>query len=90
MIDKRKKEFADALADIIVRMDDLKVEADAIIDAAKEAGINTRALRKVAKELTMPSDKLSKRFEDEAQIDMFRDEVGLRTRKGLRVLEAAE
>lgn len=90
MSNKRKRELADALADIIVRMGDLKVEADAIIDAAKEAGINTRALRKVAKELAMPAEKLAKRLDDEEQLEMFRGEVGLKARKGLSFAEAAE
>ena len=77
------KQYADELSDILMKMEDLKVEAAAIIDAAKEAGINTKALRRVAKEMTMQSDKLHQRFEDELQIDLFRDQVGLRQRKGL-------
>jgi uncharacterized protein (UPF0335 family) len=77
------KQYADELSDILMKIEDLKVEATSIIEAAKEAGINTKALRKVAKEMTMQSDKLHQRFEDEAQIDLFRDQVGLRQRKGL-------
>ncbi len=77
------RQYADELSDILMKIEDLKVEASAIIDAAKEAGINVKALRKVAKEMTMQSDKLHQRFEDEAQIDLFRDHVGLRQRKGL-------
>lgn len=90
MTDKRKKELADALADIFIRMDDLKVEAAAIIDAEKEAGINVKALRKVAKELAMPAEKLAQRVDDEEQLDMFRSDVGLKARKGLTFAEAAE
>lgn len=84
----RNREFANELSDVMRRMDDLKTEAAAILEAAKDSGVNTKALRKVAREMVMDSDKLEKRFEDEAQIDMFRDEVGLRSRKGL-VMEAA-
>lgn len=84
------KEFASQLADVYMRIEDCKAEAVAILDAAKADGFDAMAMRKVAKELIMPSDKLSKRFDAEAQIDMFRDNVGLRTRKGLRILEAAE
>ena len=83
--------YAEQLSDVYLRMEDCKAEAAAIIEAAKDAGVDVKALRKVAKELTMPSDKLAKRFDDEAQIDMFRDEVGLKVRKGLvELLEAAE
>ena len=86
------RDYAEQLSDVYLRMEDCKAEAAAIIEAAKDADIDVKALRKVAKELTMPSDKLSKRFEDEAQIDMFRDEVGLLARKGLiePLREAAE
>jgi len=86
------RDYAEQLSDVYLRMEDCKAEAAAIIEAAKDAGVDVKALRKVAKELTMPSDKLSKRFEDEAQIDMFRDEVGLKVRKGLvePMREAAE
>lgn len=73
-----------------MQIEDLKIEAKAIVDAAGEAGINTKALRRVAKELTMDAAKLAQRFDDEYQIDMFRDEVGLKQRKGLVLAEAAE
>ena len=86
------RDYAEQLSDVYLRMEDCKAEAAAIIEAAKDADIDVKALRKVAKELTMPSDKLAKRFDDEAQIDMFRDEVGLKVRKGLvePMREAAE
>lgn len=77
------RQYADELSDVLMKIEDAKVEASAIIEAAKEAGINTKALRRVAKEMTMQSDKLHQRFEDELQIDLFRDQVGLRQRKGL-------
>lgn len=84
--------YAEQLSDVYLRMEDCKAEAAAIIEAAKDADIDVKALRKVAKELVMPSDKLAQRFDDEAQIDMFRDEVGLKVRKGLvePMREAAE
>jgi len=83
------REFADQLSDVYLRMEDAKVEATAIIDAAKEAGVNTKALRKVAKELVMQADKLQKRLDDEAQLSLFRDEVGIHERKGLGLRAAA-
>lgn len=85
-----QREFANQLSSILMQIEDLKIEAKAIVDAAGEAGINTKALRKVAKELTMDAAKLAQRFDDEEQIDMFRDEVGLRQRKGMAFAEAAE
>ena len=48
-----------------------------VLQSAKDAGINTKVLRKVAKEMTMEQDKREKIYEDEAQLSMFRDEVGL-------------
>lgn len=48
-----------------------------VLQSAKDAGINTKALRKVAREMTMEQDKREKIYEDEAQLSMFRDEVGL-------------
>ena len=77
------KEFADQYADILIAIDDLRVELKAIEDAAKEAGINIKAMKRVAKELTMEASKLAKRLDDESQLDMFRTAVGLIQRKGL-------
>lgn len=48
-----------------------------VLQSAKDAGLNTKALRKVAREMTMESEKREKIYEDEAQLSMFRDEVGL-------------
>ena len=60
------------------------------IDAAKEQGINTKALSKVAKEMLQDSDKLRQKIEDEAQLDLFREKSGLLKMKGLAALEPAE
>lgn len=48
-----------------------------VLQSAKDAGINTKALRKVAREMTLEREKREKIYEDEAQLSMFRDEVGL-------------
>jgi uncharacterized protein (UPF0335 family) len=77
------KQFAEELSDVLIKAEDLKVEAAAIIQAAKEAGINVKALRKVAKELTMQADKLAAKYEEEDQLSLFRDQVGIHQRKGL-------
>lgn len=85
-----ERKFADELSSVLQQIDDLNLEAKAIIDAAKEVGVNTKALRKVAKEMLMDSAKLMQKFDDEDQLEMFRDQVGLKARKGLSFAEAAE
>ena len=59
-----------------------------LIASAKDAGFNVKALRKVAREMVMESDKRAKLYEDYAQLEMFRETVGL-TQAG-SMLEAAE
>lgn len=77
------KEFANELSDVLLRIEDAKVEAAGIVEAAKAAGVNVAALRKVAREMVMDSAKLAKRYEAEEQLDMFRQEVGIFKAKGL-------
>ena len=77
------KTYADQLSDILMKIEDAKVEASALLDAAKEAGIDTKALRKVAKEMVMQADKLNQKFEDELQLSLFREHVGIYAMKGL-------
>jgi uncharacterized protein (UPF0335 family) len=84
------KEFAEQLSDVLMQIEDLKVEAKSIVEAAKEAGVSTKALNKVAREMIMDSTKLQQRLEDERQIDLFRDEVGLLRRKGLSEIPHAK
>ena len=55
--------------------------------SAKEEGLNVRAIGKAAKELRMAPEKLQKRLEDEAQLDLLRDALGL---TGAQMREAAE
>lgn len=77
------KTYADQLSDILMQIEDRKIEAASLLEAAKEAGIDTKALRKVACEMVMQSDKLQRKFEDEAQLSLFRETVGIYARKGL-------
>ena len=83
------KTHAEQLSDVYMRASDLKAEADAIIVAAKAEGINVKALRKVAREMVMDASKLAAKLDDEAQLDMFRTQVGLLKRKGLDLARAA-
>lgn len=83
------KQYAEELSEILMRIEDAKVEATSIIEAAKEAGVDTKALRKVAREMVMQSDKLARKYADEEQLDMFRAQVGIFKRKGLEETDKA-
>lgn len=83
MINVQVKQFADELSDVLMKMEDLKVEADAIRDAAKELGITVATLNKIAKELITDASRLAKKYASEEQLDMFRAQVGIFKRKGL-------
>lgn len=84
------REFADQLSDVYCKLEDIKIEARVLIQCAKEAGINTRVLTKLAREMAMQSDKLKKKLDDEAQLSLFRDEVSLHARKGLSEIPSAK
>ena len=74
------KRFASELHQVLSDIEDKKLEAKAILEAAKEQGINTKALQKVAKEMLKDSDKLRQQFDDEDQLDLFRAESGFSPR----------
>ena len=78
------RELADHLREIASTQDAIKD----LIGSARDAGINVKALRKVAREMVMESDKRAKLYEDYAQLEMFREAVGLTGTE--RLLEAAE
>lgn len=94
MTSKDKREIAEQLADVFEQMEDLKCKVRAIVDTAKDKGMNVKALRKAAKELLTDSTKLAKQYEDEAQLELFRSALDLYSRKGLAgqpaFMEAAE
>ena len=76
-------EHARKVASLMSQIEDIKIEMTAAIEIAEQQGINPKALRRVAKEMLMDSTKLQKRFDDEAQLEMFRDAVGLIEAKGI-------
>ncbi|CCB64452.1 DUF2312 domain-containing protein [Hyphomicrobium sp. MC1] len=78
--------YARELADNLRELASVQERVKDLIGSAKDAGINVRALRKVAREMVMESDKREKLYEDEEQLCLFRTEVGLTT----RYAEAAE
>ncbi len=65
------------LADILRRIEALQEDAKVIVGNAKDAGLNVKALRKTAREMVMDSDKRQKLYDDEDQLSLFRDVVGL-------------
>lgn len=67
------RELADHLREIASTQDAIKD----LIGSARDAGINVKALRKVAREMVMDSDKRQKLYDDEDQLALFRDELGL-------------
>lgn len=86
------RERAEAYAALLAKIDDIKAEMKAIEELAADSGMNVRAMKKVAKEINTDSDKLARKYEDEAQLDMFRAACGILKRKGLEpaMLDAAE
>lgn len=92
MTNSSMKQYADELSDVLIEIEAYKLKAAAIVEAAKEASVCPKALRKLAKELITDSDKLAKKYADEEQLDMFRVQIGIFKRKGLdrEMREAAE
>lgn len=79
-------------ARLLSEIESIKEQIKGLSAAAKKAGVNVKAMRKAAKELITDSDKLAMKYEDEAQLDMFRAACGILKRKGLEpaMLDAAE
>lgn len=82
-----KKTFARQAAAHMREIDESNELLKDVLNSAKAAGINVKALRKAAREMTMDREKREKIYEDEAQLSMFRDEVGL---TAPAMMEAAE
>lgn len=71
------KDYAQQLAAQLREIETIQEAVKDIVASAKDAGINPRVLRKVAREMVMDSDKRAKLYEDEDQLSLFRSEVGL-------------
>jgi len=84
---KEIQSYAVQLAKVLAGISELQENAKDIVGSAKDAGVNVSALRKVAREMNMETDKRHKLYEAENQLDMFRSAVGIRY---ARVQEAAE
>lgn len=71
------KTYATELAAHLREIAGLQEAIGDLVNSAKDAGINVRVLRKVAREMVMKSDKRAQLYEDEEQLSLFRTEVGL-------------
>lgn len=80
------KTYALELANHLREIAKIQEDVKDLIGSAKDAGVNVRALRKVAREMVMDSDKRITLYDDEHQLSLFRTEVGLTQ----RFAEAAE
>lgn len=80
------KTYALELATHLREIAKIQDEVKDLIASAKDAGVNQRALRKVAREMVMDSEKRASLYDDEEQLSLFRSEVGLTQ----RFAEAAE
>ncbi len=74
------KTYASELAGHLREIANVQEIVKDLIASAKDAGINVKALRKVAREMVMESDKRAKLYEDEDQLSLFREQVGLTQR----------
>lgn len=83
MTNSNVKQYADELSDVMIEIEAQKLKASGIVEAAKEAGICPKNLRKIAKELIMDSSKLAAKYEAEEQLELFRSAIQIRKRKGL-------
>lgn len=73
----RLKHYATELSEIYRDIADKQVMAKALTDAAHEEGINIKALKKAAKELTMDAEKRRAKYADEADLEDMRIQLSL-------------
>jgi uncharacterized protein (UPF0335 family) len=71
------KKYATELAVYLTDIANAQQAVKDYLASAKDAGIDPKALRKVAREIIMESDKRAKLYDDEDQLSLFRTEVGL-------------
>lgn len=77
MTNTRVREYADQLADILRDIDDRKEMIRALVEAAEKDGINTKALKKVAREMVMDAAKRAQKYADETELDQMRMQLSL-------------
>lgn len=77
MSNSELKTYATTLVCYLREIDEINGAIKDLIGSAKDSGLNVKALRKVAREMVMDSDKRQKLYDDEDQLALFRDELGL-------------
>lgn len=73
------KRHADTIKALVDQINDLKGEVKIEMAAAKSAGLDTKALGKVVRELLMDTDKMEKQLSFELEVGLYRKAVGLPT-----------
>ncbi len=83
----QEAEYANQLRPYLVEIETAKGAITDLLASAKDAGLNVKAIRAAAREMLMDSDKRARKYEDEDQLDLLRDALGL---TGTPMREAAE
>lgn len=83
-------EYAKQLANLLLEVQAAQSDAKELLASAKDAGINVKVLRKLAKELNMETEKRNELYAQEDQLDMFRFELKLVPALSRTYQEAAE
>lgn len=69
--------YAKQYASVLQEIAEAQERGKDLIASAKDAGLSVKLLRKVAKEMVMDFGKRQKLYEEEEQMDMFRQDCGL-------------
>ena len=83
----QEAEYARELIPHMQAIETIKGSIADLLASAKDAGLNVKAIRAAARESVMDPDKRAKKYEDEDQLDLLRDTLGL---TGNAMREAAE
>ena len=73
----QEAEYARQLRPYLVDIETAKEAVKDLLASAKDAGLNVKAIRAGARESIMDPDKRAKKYEDEDQLDLLRDALGL-------------
>lgn len=77
MTNSQEAQYTNEIVPHLRSIADSKEAIKDLMGSAKDAGLNTKAIRKAASEMIMDSDKREKRYEDERQLDWLRDQLNL-------------
>lgn len=69
--------YAKQYASVLQEIAEAQERGKDLIASAKDAGLNVKLLRKVAKEMVMDFGKRQKLYEEEEQLSLFRCACGL-------------